>query len=503
MRIVDKLFGHMRTIFERGAAFLLVVAFITTPVWATCGGGGGGGGGGMAGNGGNSNNNDPKPVVYHVPWKLPPKGESKTIATEGLVLYWMPASQKELSVSPLKESRNLSLYAAQCVTMQLADGSVANYDKLVGGSTLPVAVLATPDGTPIKKVENAGGKLKITEVEKLVGDEIKTRSDNIDKELADAKARVSSGDRSGAIELYKTVAAEKCMFPKKAKTATAELKKLGEANIGMVTSDGPNYEPALTTSIVNVMKQGLFAENNGRYIQAEQMYRKANAMDRNDPTPLRFLGELYRHHIGNWTKARSAFNQILNMQSDPLSTAVALHGLGKMTIHDGDFKKGLSLMEKSADVYPIALTLRNLAVYWNSEGELAKANAYTQRALELDPEDPYNRVFAAVYLAQNGKKDEALKIATENIDLLPASYNLAAIFALNGQKEKALELLKRHFFEFERYQQVREKEMMEARVDAVFDSIRMEKDFLALTNGADGKLPIPMVRSAGGSAENN
>ena len=503
MRNADKLFGHMRTIFERGAAFLLVTAFITTPVWATCGGGGGGGGGGMAGGGGGSNSNDPKPVVYHVPWKLPPKGDNKTIASEGLVLYWFPASAKEIGISPLKESRNLSLYAAQCVTMQLADGSVANSDALIGGSPLPVAVLATPDGKPISKVENSGGKLKIGEVEKLVGDEIKTRSDNLDKELADAKAKVSSGDKAGAVTLYKTVAAEKCMFPKKAKSATAELKKLGEENIGMVMSDGPNYDPALTASIVNVMKQGLFAENNGKYIQAEQMYRKANAMDPNDPTPLRYLGELYRHHIGNWAKARAAFNQLLNMPSDPLSTAVALHGLGKMTIHDGDFKKGLSLMEKSADVYPIALTLRNLAVYWNSEGELAKANAYTQRALELDPEDPYNRVFAAVYLAQTGKKDEALNIASENINLLPASYNLAAIFALNGQKDKALELLKRHFYQFERYQQVREKEMMEARVDAVFDSIRMDKDFLALTNGADGKLPIPMVRSAGGTAENN
>ena len=488
----------MRNIFERGAAFLLVVAFATTPVWATCGGGGGGGGGGMPGGSG-GNSNDPKPVVYHVPWKLPPKGDNKTVATEGLVLYWMPASPKEYAISPLKESRNLSLYASQCVTMQAADGSVANYDKLVGDSTLPVAVLATPDGTLIKKVENIGGKLKVGDVEKMVSDEIKSRSDNLDKELSDAKAKASSGDKTGAVELYKTVAAEKCMFPKKAKSATAELKKLGEENIGMVTSDGPNYDPALTTSIVNVMKQGLFAENNGKYIQAEQMYRKANAMDPNDPTPLRYLGELYRHHIGNWTKARSAFNQLLNMPSDPLSTAVALHGLGKMTIHDGDFKKGLSLMEKSADVYPIALTLRNLAVYWNSEGELAKANEYTQRALALDPDDPYNRIFAAVYLAQTGKKDEALKIASENIDLLPASYNLAAIYALNGQKEKALELLKRHFFQFERYQQVREKEMMEARVDAVFDSIRMDKDFLALTNGADGKLPIPMVRAASGT----
>jgi hypothetical protein len=34
--------------------------------------------------------------------------------------------------------------------------------------------------------------------------------------------------------------------------------------------------------------------------------------------------------------------------------------------------------------------------------------------------------------------------------------------------------------------------MMEARVDAVFDSIRHDKDFRALTKHADGMLPMPM-----------
>ncbi len=34
--------------------------------------------------------------------------------------------------------------------------------------------------------------------------------------------------------------------------------------------------------------------------------------------------------------------------------------------------------------------------------------------------------------------------------------------------------------------------MMEARVDAVFDSIRSDREFIALTKGADGRLPIPM-----------
>jgi hypothetical protein len=39
--------------------------------------------------------------------------------------------------------------------------------------------------------------------------------------------------------------------------------------------------------------------------------------------------------------------------------------------------------------------------------------------------------------------------------------------------------------------------MMEARVDAVFDSLRQDSAFLALTRGADGKLQMPMRNMTG------
>src|SRR5204862_7863720 len=110
----------------------------------------------------------------------------------------------------------------------------------------------------------------------------------------------------------------------------------------------------------------------------------------------------------------------------------------------------------------------------------------------MDPKDPYNLIFSAVFLAMNGKKQEALKIAEANINLLPASYNLAAIYAQNCNKEKALELLQRHFYQFERFHAVRAKEMMEARVDAVFYSICHSDEFMALTKYTDGQLPMVM-----------
>ncbi len=340
------------------------------------------------------------------------------------------------------------------------------------------------------------GNLKVEALEKVLATEVKTREAALDASLKDAKAKADAGDKESAIKLLQAVVEQKCMFPGKAKNAAKELKKLGVNEVASI-ADGPDYaapvfEARQSARIELTMKRGLIAEDAAQYVAAEKLYQRARLMDPADPTPLRYLGELYRHHTGDWVKAREAFNAILNMPADPLSRAVALHGLGKITIHDGEFKKGLHLMEDAVAEYPLALAYRNLAVYWNSEGDRKQGNEYTQKALALDPKDPYNVVFAAVFMAASGQREEALAVARKHVQLLPASYNLAAIYAQNGQKEKALALLKRHFYQYERYHAVRSKEMMEARVDAVFDSLRSDSDFLALTRHADGKLMMPM-----------
>jgi tetratricopeptide (TPR) repeat protein len=334
-------------------------------------------------------------------------------------------------------------------------------------------------------------------VEKLLEEEMKKRESSLEQQMKDAKEKAKAGNNDAAIPLYRAVLEQKCMFPKKAKDAARELKKLGVNDVGQV-AEPPVFDPAQSARIEATMNRGLKAEMAENYLEAERLYALAHRMDPADPTPLRYLGELYRHHIGDWDKAATTFEAILAMPADPLSRAVAQHGLGKMTIHNGDFKKGLALMEESVRTFPIALAYRNLAVYWNSEGDLAKTEHYVREAMKLEPNDAYNMVFAAAFMAGTGKGDEALKIAQANEAMLPASYNLAAIYAQLGQKDKALALLKRHFFEYERYQAVREKEMMEARVDAVFASLKADPTFVALTNGSDGKLDASRTMSGGG-----
>jgi len=179
------------------------------------------------------------------------------------------------------------------------------------------------------------------------------------------------------------------------------------------------------------------------------------------------------------------FEQILAMPADPISRAVALHGLGKMTIHAGDFARGLALIEQSVATYPLPLAYRNLAVYWNSEGQVEKAQRLAEKALALDPDDPYTQIFVAAFIAEDGRREEALRIAHAHEDLLAASYNLAAIHSLLGHRQEALALLHRHFYDYERFDAVRAKEMKEAREDIVFTALKDDPEFIALTARAE------------------
>jgi tetratricopeptide (TPR) repeat protein len=476
----------------RAISLSLVLLMIGLPVWATCGGGGGGGMGGMGGGGTTQQ-------TYPVPWKFVQPQDSP--AAGGMVVYWFPTGTKEIENSSLRNSRILTLYSEQCVTMGIADAHLALGKKFVPDvpdEKLPVVVLANADGTVVSRLENTNGRLKVENVEKLVEGEFKKREDAVKQQMEDAKNKAKSGDSAGAVQLYRAVYDQRCLFPKRAKDAAKELKKLGATDIAEVPTP-PSFEPTLNAAIQSVMMLGLAAENAADYREAERRYSRAHRMDPADPVPLRYLGELYRHHIGDWERARTTFEAILAMPADPISRAVALHGLGKMTIHDGEFKKGLALMERSVEEFPLALAYRNLAVYWNSEGDAQKSDFYVHKALALEPNDAFNLTFAAAFLAgEPGHADEALKIARENEALLPASYNLAAVFAQVGEKEKALQLLRRHFFEYERYQSVRAKEMMEARVDAVFASLRNDAAFMELTKEADGRLPMPMSPKTAG-----
>src|SRR6185436_16325283 len=129
----------MKTQLSRALATILIALFSLSPAWATCGGGGVGGTGGVGGGKGEG----PTPVVYLVPWKM---WEARSAPNKGLILYWFPASNNEVNKSSLRNSRLLTLYSSQCVSMTVADAKTPELQPIIGDAALPVAILASADG---------------------------------------------------------------------------------------------------------------------------------------------------------------------------------------------------------------------------------------------------------------------------------------------------------------------------------------------------------------------
>ncbi len=474
----------------RSTHFLLALALslLAAPALrATCGGGGGGGQGGFSES---SAMGAGEPRVYRVPWKvIATGGEAPTGA---LVLYWFPTGPEEARVSSLVTSRRLTVWSGECVGMGLVTADNADLrTRFKAAAGAASAVLATPDGSELMRVEASGGKLDAGAVEKAVGTALEAREDAAKAALEAAKGKEKGGDADGAAALYTQVLGDRCLFPSLGKKAAKALKAMGrpvpEETSSLWEGQAPDLSDAMNARMAAVMEGGLAAEELGRIREAQQAYERARDMDPGDPVPLRFLGELHRHHTGDWGQAHASFEALLARPIDPLSRAVALHGLGKMTIHAGDFAAGLALFERSLQAYPLALTYRNLAVYWASERQPLKAYGYVEKALALAPDDAYNLIFAATQYVVLGRPAEAEAMANRHEDMLSASYNLAAIHAQLGHREKALELLRRHFFVYEQFDAVRRMEMQEARDDVVFARYHQDESFVALTALADGK----------------
>jgi tetratricopeptide (TPR) repeat protein len=466
----------MRNLLLRLLAAALLVLLAMPAAYATCGGGGGGGmGGAMPGGFGSM-----APRAYVVPWKTLNAAEGALNAP--YVVYWFPSTPDEMDRGDMNSSRLLTLYSAQCVGMQVVKpGDAETLAKWELTGKQPAALLVQ-DGKAVDHVDAEKGRLNTRRVEDMVQKALGGVEKSLETQLADARKQATAGDKDGAVAAFQKVWEQRCLAPKQGRAAQKELRRLGvEVKDAQLRESDPVMTAEMNARMTAAMNEALRAEVASKYAKARALYRAAAAIDPADPVPPRFLGELYRHHTGEWTLARETFERLLTMQPDPLGRAVALHGLGKMTIHMGDSAKGLALFEQSIAAYPLALTYRNMAVYWNSERERAKADAYVRKALALDPKDSYNLIFAATYLADSDRKAEALKIAKDNEHVLSASYNLAAIHALLGNKGKAMELLRRHFYQYERYDDVRAMEMWEARVDYVFSSIKDDPEFVKLT----------------------
>ncbi|HEX8154395.1 MAG TPA: hypothetical protein VF698_14775 [Thermoanaerobaculia bacterium] len=166
------------------------------------------------------------PQVSFVPWKVLNRGDKPIEAP--LVLYWIPASRDEIRRSELVTSRALTMYASQCVGMQLIrPDDTRTIENLGASEKLPIAILLAGDGEELGRVEPHRGTLSEPEVAELVRDALGEHEAHAELLLDEAKEKAASGETEAAIVLYRRVWDERCVCPRQGKAAQRALKKLG------------------------------------------------------------------------------------------------------------------------------------------------------------------------------------------------------------------------------------------------------------------------------------
>jgi len=145
-----------------------------------------------------------------------------------LVLYWLPASAQETEVSPLLTSRELVQATDRCISFAVVlPADAAMIEKLGETGKLPAIVLADAKGSVLGRVEGSRGRIAAPPVEKIVRDELNKRGETMYARMTEAKKRAASGDKEGAIDLYRKLWDERCLFPLAGREAQTALKGLG------------------------------------------------------------------------------------------------------------------------------------------------------------------------------------------------------------------------------------------------------------------------------------
>ncbi len=163
----------------------------------------------------------------------------------------------------------------------------------------------------------------------------------------------------------------------------------------------------------------------GRYAAAAEEYRKALAVQPNDPTVHNKLGICYQQ-LKNDSMARREYDRALEL--DP-GYAEVWNNIGTLEQARKRFKPAVRAYKKAIETKPgLATPWKNLGNAYLALGKVQEAFEAYQEAFRLDP----------TVLESQGPG-----IPAAGIDVATQSYYLAKLLAANGQKDAAIDFLRR------------------------------------------------------------
>ena len=177
------------------------------------------------------------PDEHRVPWRFV-QGDSLA-SDRPITLIWIPATLEQVDTSRLTTSNALRVASTRCVDMEIAMPDRAAIMKKLGvDGRAPAAVLVDRKGDVIRRAESAHGVLAVEEVERMVNGELAARDEAMYRDLTAASRQERAGNNAAAIELYKKIWDDRCLFPLAGSEAQRAL-----ARLGVVVKEPPPTSP--------------------------------------------------------------------------------------------------------------------------------------------------------------------------------------------------------------------------------------------------------------------
>jgi hypothetical protein len=179
------------------------------------------------------------PDDHIVPWKYL---QAEELAHDHpITLYWVPTSLEQSENSPLMESQYLLDASTRCVDLEvLLPERAALLKKL--NVTAPAAFIVDRQGQITRKLDKPTPK----SVETLLTAELAVHDDAMYHDLVEAGRQEKAGNNAAAIELYKKIWDDRCLFSIAGAEAQRGLKRLGV--IVKETPAPPPPDPSLKPS---------------------------------------------------------------------------------------------------------------------------------------------------------------------------------------------------------------------------------------------------------------
>jgi hypothetical protein len=166
------------------------------------------------------------PDVQLVPWKYL---QNDTLVHDAPVtLYWLPANSGQVTQSPLFDSKTLVTAATRCVGFEIVMPERTTVVHNLGETgKVPAVLVLDRDGKILRKFENPNGELLTKDVEKLLTTELDARDQTMFRSMMAASQEATAGRNQNAINLYKKIWDDRCLYPLAANEAKHALAQLG------------------------------------------------------------------------------------------------------------------------------------------------------------------------------------------------------------------------------------------------------------------------------------